>query len=436
MLVKSQVLTGRERALLRRRILLLTVLPVLDATTNQINTAYHITIGSFSMLQVFRGTLLGMLLCMVGLTPRPGRHCQSAIGGVVLWLLLCLSLVATNQAVNGHGIVLLDLITYVQIGYWITVWYATHIWIRDVPSARMVLHGLMGGGLVTAASVYYGYIVGVSNPIYALEGVRASSGFFVSGKGIAGTLVVGGVTAGYLGIGRRTWSYSCAAVICFGACFLTYARAGLVALWLSLLWLVIWSTMIRSGRKSSWVGRVMTVTTVSAAILVATVGTADLNRRWSDVNNPNRAGSGRLHIWAAAAESFGEADLSEQLAGRGFQGMLEFIGSRIGNRIHTHNDMLDMLVTGGVIGVVFLLLVFAALLAQILRTPVRSPEFAVAFSILLALSSQAIFTGQLFMPDVMSYYVVGITALTVNSQPAVSKRQAFRIVPAYQWYGK
>jgi len=311
------------------------------------------------------------------------------------------------------------------MAYWILVWYAAQMWIRDSANARTVLNGLMVGAIIIAASVCYGYMAGMDNSVYEGEGVKASSGFFVSGKGIAGALVVGGVTAAYLGIARRTWRHSCAAVFCFGACFLTYARAGLVALCSTLLWLLVWGTLLQSRAGASWVRRVFAAAVVGTAILVANIGLTDLSRRWSDLNDPNRAGSGRLVLWAVAAESFNEATLSEQWAGRGYVGMGEFIDSQIGNRIHTHNDVLDMLVMGGVVGIVCLLLVFSALVAPIVRAPIGSPEFAAAVAILLALVCQAIFTGQMFIPDVMTYYVVGTTALLVSTSPRAMRRLTF-----------
>ncbi len=415
----------RERAAVRRRILLLAVLPALDAIINQVNTAYEITIGSLSMLQAFRGALLLILVYMVGCTPRPRRESQFAIGGAMLWLVIGIFLMAINQAVTAGGVVLVDLIPYVQMVYWITLWYAAQAWIRDARDARTVLNGLMAGALVTAASVCYGYLVGVSNSVYEAEGVKASSGFFVSGKGIAGALVVGGITAAYLGMARRTWRHPCAAVFCFGACFLTYARAGFLALSLSLVWLLIWSTFLQSRSRALWARRAITLAVLGAAMLIAAIGVTDLSRRWSDVKDPNRAGSGRLQIWAFAAESFDEANLSQRFAGRGYQGMVDYIGSKMGVEIHTHNDVLDMLVMGGVVGIGFLLIVFAALAAQILSAPARSPEFAAAVSILLAFFCQAIFTGQLFMPDVMSYYVMSITALLVSTTRVIPTRRAF-----------
>ncbi|MBV8810200.1 MAG: O-antigen ligase family protein [Acidobacteriaceae bacterium] len=422
----------RERAALGRRILLLALLPALDAIINQINTAFQITIGSLSMLQAFRGTLLLVLVFMIACTPRPRRASRFAIGGAMLCLLICISVMAINQAVTGGGVELGDLITYVQMGYWITVWYAAQSWIRDASDARKVLNGLMAGALVTAASVCYGYIVGVDNSVYEAAGVKASSGFFVSGKGIAGALVVGGITAAYLGMARRTWRHPCAAVFCFGACFLTYARAGLVALCASLFWLLIWSTFFQARSGGSWARRVIAVSILGAAMLIAAIGVTDLTRRWSDLKDPNRAGSGRLEIWTFAAESFDEANFSQRLAGRGYQGMVNFINSKLGVEIHTHNDVLDMLVMGGMVGIGLLLLVVAALGAQILSTPAQSPEFAAAISILLTFFCQAILTGQLFMPDVMSYYVMGITALLVSTAPVMFSRVQFAQAPGFR----
>jgi O-antigen ligase len=348
-------------------------------------------------------------------------------------LLVCISLMATHEAMTGDRVIIANLIPYVQMAYWVTVWYAAQVWIRDGSNARTVLKGLMTGAVITAASVCYAYMAGVDNSVYEIEGVKASSGFFVSGKGIAGTLVVGGLTAAYLGIARRPWRYAFAAVFCFGACVLTYARAGFVALCLTLLWLVIWATLFHFHSEGRWVRRLVVVACVGAALLITNIGVTDLSRRWSDLKDPNRAGSGRLQIWAAAAESFSQATVTEQFAGRGYEGMVDVIEGKIGNRIHTHNDVLDMLVMGGMMGIVVLLLVFGTLAAQIVRAPTRCPEFAAAAAVLLGCVCQAILTGQLFMPDVMTYYVLAITALLVSTAPVIPNRRRFPVLGSREW---
>ena len=83
----------------------------------------------------------------------------------------------------------------------------------------------------------------------------------------------------------------------------------------------------------------------------------------------------------------------------------------LGVAVHTHNDVLDMLVIGGVLGLIILGLVFAGIVVQIRAARSASPEFAVAVAILLVLGCQAFFTGQLFLPDIMTFYLLGITAV-------------------------
>ena len=133
-----------------------------------------------------------MVLAMVATSPRGGGRVGRAVGGIVLSIAFCLTVIATNEGLASNGLVLPSLIAYSQIGYWLLMWYVGAASITDTTKAGTVAKGLVAGALITAASVYYGYLIGVPT-VYRLEGVEASSGWFISGKGIAGSLVTGGL---------------------------------------------------------------------------------------------------------------------------------------------------------------------------------------------------------------------------------------------------
>jgi O-antigen ligase len=160
-------------------------------------------------------------------------------------------------------------------------------------------------------------------------------------------------------------------------------------------------------------------------IVAALLGTADLTTRWADLDDPEKAGSGRLLLWTAAARSFLNGNPIEQLLGRGFQGMLDMVYASLGVVVHTHNDLLDMLVIGGVLGLIVLSLIFAGIVVQIRSARPASPEFAVAVAILLVLGCQSFFTGQLFLPDVMSFYLLAITAVLGCAREPGTDRRTF-----------
>jgi O-antigen ligase len=107
--------------------------------------------------------------------------------------------------------------------------------------------------------------------------------------------------------------------------------------------------------------------------------------------------------------------------------MLDMVYASLGVVVHTHNDLLDMLVIGGVLGLIVLGLIFSGIVVQIRSAKPASPEFAVAVAILVVLGCQAFFTGQLFLPDVMSFYLLAITAvLACAREPGADRRTVVR----------
>ena len=194
-----------------------------------------------------------------------------------------MAVIAIKDVVSG-GLEISNIIAYVQIAYWLTIWYVAVCAITDKRSALIVAKGLVIGALITAASVYYGYLTGAAlEAIYGNEGVEASAGWFVSGKGIAGSLVAGALLAAYLGYRRYPWRSVLLALFCMGASFLTYARAGMVGMFAALVRLAAWSMRSRFNVRASWASRLVLAALCGAIIFAAIVGTAGLEARWADL---------------------------------------------------------------------------------------------------------------------------------------------------------
>lgn len=395
----------------RSTVLLLAALPVIDAVVNQINTIYQPSIGPFSLLQVVRGALLAALIGIALAAGEPPDKVSRTIRRVVVTFSLCLTLFVIREFYVKGELYLGTLVAYAQIAYSLMMWYVAACSIRDPGTGAAVIKGLIVGAVITAVSIYYGYATGVSTTPYSIEGVAASSGFFVSGKGVAGTLDAAVLLAAYFSYRRHRVLIMAAALVCLGASFLTYARAGLVALAAALAWLTIWSIGTHLKSQSIWARRLLLGTLFGAGVLLFTVGPGDLARRWSDVQNLETAGSGRLILWNAALERFYNDSLLGQFIGSGFQNMYELTYSVVGTPLHTHSDIFDMLVVGGVVGLVALALVYVGIVVQIRSARISAPESAAAVAILLVLLCQGFFTGQLLLPDVMANYFLGITAV-------------------------
>ena len=395
---------------------LLTLIPVLDPVLNQIHTAVPLRIGPFSLLQVLRGALLLALLAYAILAgQRNGR--ENPTGWVCLMVAGCLAAFGLNEFYRRGELPLESSVAGAQMLYWALAWHVAAQAIRSRGEASLVAGGLVAGSLVTAASVIYAYLAGVPS-FYRTQGVDASAGWFASAKGIAGTLAVGAVLAGHLAWQRRRPVYWWAAALCVGALLLTYARAGMVAACCALAWLLIWAGANGFGRRSAWARRMLLTSAIAGAIFFLQAGTEGLLRRWSDLEQPGYAGSGRLILWSAAWDRYLEGTATEQVFGIGYGGMLDLTERAAGARLHTHNDVLDLLLVGGMVGIVFLMAVLAGIVWQIRRVPFRAPEFALAVAVLTVLLVQGGLTGQIFLPDVMAYYLLAISAIaTLGAGP-------------------
>lgn len=424
-LVSTRTVRGRRSRPNRhpghKALLFLAALPVLDPVINQINGIHPVSIGPLSILQVLRGAVLMLALGMTVMAPHTLSGPAKVVRRVAIAIGLCLCIFAFHESFAWGALPLGSLVAYSQIVYWLVMWTLAAAWIADARQARMVITGLVAGAVVTAGSVLYGYVIGVTT-VYSAQGVSASAGWFTSGKGISGTLLSGALLAAYLGRNGNWWP-TLLALVCLGASFLTYARAGMVALAVTLCWLLFWTVKTRSTGTSAWARRLILCAACAVAVVVFAVGTTDLTQRWSDVGNPSQAGSGRLVIWRAALDSFLGGGASEQMLGRGYTGMVELINMAIGLPIHTHNDVLDMLTVGGILGLCVLALLAVGLIAQVRTVPIAAPEFAVAIALLLVLWCQGFFTGQMFMPDIMTFYLLGISAVLAHADAPRPRRR-------------
>src|SRR6185312_19877 len=201
--------------------------------------------------------------------PRNRGHVRRVVCHITILIGAGLAVIAINDVIL-NGLEVSNIIAYVQIAYWLTIWYVGVATITDARSAMTVATGLVTGAMITAASVYYGYISGSAlNAIYSGVGVEASSGWFVSGKGIAGSLVAGALLAAYLGYRRHPWVSIVFALFCLGASFLTYARSGLMAMCAALIWLSMWSAATGFSARSSWALRLVLASLCGAVIVVA-----------------------------------------------------------------------------------------------------------------------------------------------------------------------
>jgi O-antigen ligase len=399
-------------------VVLLCAVPLIDPVIDQVHNALLLSFGPFSLPQIVRSCLMVLAWALLLTEGRPSSLTRRISPATFTMSLIFLAVTAREIATTGQFNVQ-PVVACFQIIYWCTMWTLAARTFTTARISRKVLTAFAFGGLITAGSVYWGYATGGALT-QEYQDIRSSVGLFASGKGIAGCLAAAAFIFAYSSVSLRRRIYLLFAALCAVASFLTYARAGMVGLGVAAVWASAW-VLIRT-RPSIWVRRFVVLLTLSAVLVIALIGVKDFERRWADVNDNEKAGSGRVLMWRAASGAFAEARLSQQLFGRGIEGMYDLMESRTSMSIHTHSDFFDLLTIGGIVGLLGGLTVLVSIirLGSSLRS--TSPEYGLFWCIACIMAAQCLLTGQFFGPDSMTFFLVTMTATVTLNRPVLSRR--------------
>lgn len=409
--------------------LFLGLIPVVDSIANQLQNAFGLAMGSLSMLQALRGVLAVVLTFMV--LKYFYAICVSDRTALLAALLFIGSLVVyvSKEVIVTGGVAVENVMHYVQILYWLEVWLLAAAFFNAPHRCDFALKCILVATSLSSASIFYGYLSGDWSA-YDYQDVTGSVGLFGTGKGVAGQLVAGAIASAYVLRDRAGALGAAAACVMFAAAFLTYARAGQVALAGALCALFLWTVaMCRDMTATRWARRLLAWCVLGGVIGLAVMGTGDLTARWADITDPDQAGSGRIVFWQMAVNYFWDGDFAGLLLGNGYAQMCTSMESGYGLRIHTHNDFLDMLLVGGMLGIVCLLAVWIALIARLRSTGVSRPGYGAGLAILAGFLAQSALTGQIFDPSTMSIYVIAfvcVTGMGAEEETVVSVPLRFR----------
>ncbi|MDE1175007.1 MAG: O-antigen ligase family protein [Edaphobacter sp.] len=404
-----------------RAAITISLIPIFDCILNQLNTAFGASLGGMSPLQATRGSLLlvFMGICTWTIVRNPRKLLSAplpVLAGVALIALAISKEISQTGSISLSGIV-----PYGQFLYWLLLWMSAVFLCSSKEDALAILKGLAIGSVMTAASVFLGLALGTGN-FYSGDAVKASAGWFETAKMITGVLTTGGVILLYLGQQRQGWMYPILACLNFSACILTYARAGTVAMVVALVWLFVWLCLWGHESRRSGIKFVVLCTAIGI-VAMAMMSPAQVLSRWNDMEDGGGAGSGRATFWKIAIDDFYQADVLDQVAGRGYASMSTMLFQKYGDDIkHTHNDGLDMLLVGGLTGCFWLFLFVLDLSAKILRRPISSKTTAAAIAILLIYLCHGQLTGQIWGTDAMSYYTLALASLCMIDDLPVLKQ--------------
>jgi len=397
-----------------RAVHVLAALPLADVIFAQLQARLEVNIGPLSLAQVFHGILLVVLLAaMLGRVIRvaaPARPAAIAAGFFAASIILS----AVVQSIDGR-LCLEDVVSDLKVLYWLTAWMACMVLCHRPEDFGAILRGLVIAGTYAAASVLAVCFLGMEE-LSPYEGIAASAGGLNTAKGLGGILAVTGLV--WIWLTRRNFRLLGAAgfVLCNIALVLTYQRAGLVAGCVAALWLAGWRLLKPNGAAvQNWALRPIVLAIAPVLLIVFVLGTTDLQKRWEDLSDSDRAGSGRAAFWQEAAAIHWRTDLPGRVVGIGYAGLVDGMEARWGSRIHSHSDLLDALVVYGVLGLFCLLAVYLAILRMILPEGLGLPAAAMGMAIFLVMVLECVLTGQMFGPHVMSFYLFALCGVCLGS---------------------
>lgn len=394
---------------------LVCVLLILDVILNQINSLTMAEWFGLSTLQVYRGLILcagiWCLICWKGL---PARRIQFL--GYLLWAIVVFCLLQVVIEIGIHEQRSLSgLSPYFQVMYWSVIGLLC-LRATGVPnSGRRLANTILAVSAMIGLSVLLGYAFEYNNN-YLVQGVRSSSGLFVTAKGIAGQLCVGIIlSVAYISY-YRTYGVPLLIIgLCSCALLATQARTGLIALIGAALVLFAEAVLRRPTGAKVIAAGVLACSLLYTGTTINIIDTITTHPRWSDITSETKAGSGRILMWRASVEEISSWDIDEVMIGLGHSGMLNAMRDRIGMRIHTHSDLFDLLLVGGIAGAVLLGL-FLASLWKLSSHSNNSAETKYIRSACTVIVVSGLFTGQFFGADLMLFYVASICALNCMEQ--------------------
>lgn len=403
--------TPRSR---RWDIYLIAGLPIVDAIANQVHTCVPQALGPLSVLQVLRGASLAFIAARLFVIFRLNSpSCRKQFEFTLLFT-AWIGFVSAKEVYANGTLTFESAVHYLQMLHWLLLWlWCLAVIPHALPSSiRLVLRGLVVGALLTSLSVYVGYLTRmrlVEN--YGREGATASFGWFTDGNSFNGALLVGGLVAP-IAI-QAVGGAATTALLCFGAVLLTYKRVSSIACLAALAWTVHWAC----GSRIKWARRwARSLLVISLAFIVVGIANAPLwqglERRWSDVKEYDTAGSGRLRLWYSSVHHFTRSDAWTQLVGCGYSGMSAAMRRSGQGEVHAHSDLFDMVVMGGITGVILLLMLWTKIARLFLRLPTSSPYYLVAMAVYIVYLIHSTLTGQLFVTNIMGSYIIAVMCLT------------------------
>lgn len=375
-------------------------------------------LAGMNIMQWFQG--LCFLLILVTL-PKLPRDCVefSYPFSRLLWAyvislgLLHLRLFSTGRLPD--DMVNTERMVYFKVIFALLLWYYVSCLVQSHKSARRLLQSILLGALISASWILICYFSGIGSANYASAGIKATAGSEgVSGKAMAGFLLPATAGAMFLALRDDSYRWAMCASLIVVAVFVTFDRSAQVAFMVGLSWMTIWWVGLACPRPcSKTILLFLCIIFVLGSVYFVHHGSEELVARWTRDFDRGEIGSGRGTFYMTAWNWFwNDSSILDFLFGMGFGNIYDLMHTGSGIFRHTHSDLFDMLLIGGIVGLAIYFLLFYTIASLGRGLPVGSMEFAALAALLISFGVMSLLTGLMAFPHTM--YAFGAQCISIR----------------------
>lgn len=375
-------------------------------------------VGGLNAMQWFQGLCFPVVLATLPMLPSDGVELFRPFSRLLWAYTIALGVLHLRLLLLGRlptDMVNTERIVYFKMVFALLLLYYASCLVRSHDSARRLLRSILLGALITAGWVILCYVFGIGGAHYEADGVTATAGSDgVSGKAVAGFLLPAAAGAMYLGLREGSCRWALGATLLLAAVFVTFDRSAQVALLAGASWMVIWWVGLARPRPYS---RAVIPFLLVIGVLGSTYfihhGSEELTARWTRDFDRGEIGSGRGAFYATAWNWYlKESSTAEFLLGMGFGNIYALMYTGSGIYRHTHSDLFDMLLIGGIVGLALYFLLFHVIASLAKGLPVGSAEFATVGALLISFGVMSLLTGLMAFPHTV--YTFGAQCICIR----------------------
>jgi len=391
-------------------------------------------LAGMNIMQWFQGLCFPLILITLPKLSRNGVEFSPLFSRLLWAYVISLGLLHLRLLSTGRlpaDMIGTERMVYFKVIFGLLLWYYASCLTRSQESARRLLQSILLGALISAGWVLICYFFGIGGAHYAAAGVTATAGSEgASGKGMAGFLLPAVAGAIFLALREGSHWWAMGASLLLAAVFVTFDRSAQVAFMAGLSWMVIWWVgLARPRPRTKAILPLVCIIFALGSIYFAHRGSEELVARWTRDFDRGEIGSGRETFYATAWNWFcQDSSVTDFCFGMGFGNIYDLMFAGSGIYRHTHSDLFDMLLIGGLVGLALYLLLFYTIASLGRGLPVGSTEFAILGTLLISFGVMSLFTGLMAFPHAV--YAFGAQCICIRALAIHEERDRVPIVPS------